>query len=143
MEEAEELERTAEWRMRKVDAEPNDGQSRAAAVLLEKLAKDVRALGGTPAAAPQKERSESQGGELGQPGQGGGHTAGGRRAQDEQGEDERGRDERVVRVGVEQTCCLEEGQNAREEYFRLPGEAASPGPRWPRTSSSGSTPDGP
>jgi hypothetical protein len=49
MEEAEELERTAEWRMRKVDAEPNDGQSRAAAVLLEKLAKDVRALGGTPA----------------------------------------------------------------------------------------------
>ena len=27
------LERTAEWRMRKVDAEPNDGQSRAAALL--------------------------------------------------------------------------------------------------------------
>ncbi len=47
MEEAEELERTAEWRMRKVDADPSDEQSRAAAALLEKLAKDVRGLGGT------------------------------------------------------------------------------------------------
>ena len=48
MEEAEALDRTAEWRMRKVDADPNDEQSRAAAVLLEKLAEDVRALDGTP-----------------------------------------------------------------------------------------------
>jgi hypothetical protein len=46
MDEAEELERTAQWRMRKVDADPNDEQSRAAAVLLEKLAEDVRQLGG-------------------------------------------------------------------------------------------------
>jgi hypothetical protein len=45
MEEAEELERTAEWRMRKVDADPSDERSRAAAVLLENLAQDVRRLG--------------------------------------------------------------------------------------------------
>ena len=42
MEEAEELERTAEWRLRKVDANPADEQSRAAAALLERLAKDLR-----------------------------------------------------------------------------------------------------
>ncbi len=46
MEEAEELERAAEWRMRKVDADPSDAISREAAVLLEKLARDVRLLPG-------------------------------------------------------------------------------------------------
>ena len=44
MEEAEELERAAEWRMRKVDADPSDVASREAAALLEKLAHDVRLL---------------------------------------------------------------------------------------------------
>ena len=44
--EAEELERAAEWRMRKVDADPSDAASRDAAALLEKLARDVRALRG-------------------------------------------------------------------------------------------------
>jgi hypothetical protein len=48
MEEAEELERAAEWRMRRVDADPSDAVSRRAAVLLEKLAEDVRRLPGTP-----------------------------------------------------------------------------------------------
>jgi hypothetical protein len=47
MEEAEELERTAEWRMRKADADPSDTASRDAAALLEKLAADVRGLPGT------------------------------------------------------------------------------------------------
>jgi len=47
MEEAEALERTAEWRLRKVDADPNDERSREAAVLLEKLAEDVRGLNGS------------------------------------------------------------------------------------------------
>ncbi len=47
MEEAEELERAAEWRMRKVDADPSDATSRAAAALLEKLAEDVRQLSGS------------------------------------------------------------------------------------------------
>lgn len=42
MEEAEELERAAQWRLRKVDADPADEQSRAAATLLEKLAEEVR-----------------------------------------------------------------------------------------------------
>ena len=37
MEEAEELERAAEWRMRKVDADPSDATSREAAALLERL----------------------------------------------------------------------------------------------------------
>jgi hypothetical protein len=46
MEEAEALERTAEWRLRKVDADPSDVASRAAAALLERLAADVRRLGG-------------------------------------------------------------------------------------------------
>jgi hypothetical protein len=44
--EAEELERAAEWRMRKVDADPSDVVSRDAAALLEKLARDVRAMRG-------------------------------------------------------------------------------------------------
>jgi hypothetical protein len=44
--EAEELERAAEWRMRLVDADPADVVSRDAAVLLETLAREVRALRG-------------------------------------------------------------------------------------------------
>jgi len=48
MEEAEQLERVAEWRMRKVDADPSDATSRAVAALLEKLAEDVRRLPGSP-----------------------------------------------------------------------------------------------
>jgi hypothetical protein len=44
IEEAEELERTAEWRLRRVDADPSDATSRAAADLLESLARDVREL---------------------------------------------------------------------------------------------------
>jgi hypothetical protein len=48
MEEAEELERAAEWRMRKVDADPSDTVSLDAAALLEKLAEQVRRLPGTP-----------------------------------------------------------------------------------------------
>jgi hypothetical protein len=48
MEAAEELERAAEWRLRKVDADPNDATSRAAAALLERLAEEVRQLGGSP-----------------------------------------------------------------------------------------------
>jgi hypothetical protein len=47
MEEAEELERAAEWRMRKVDADPSDTVSRDAAMVLERLAEDVRRLPGT------------------------------------------------------------------------------------------------
>ncbi|MEJ0020263.1 MAG: hypothetical protein WDN25_27670 [Acetobacteraceae bacterium] len=47
-EEAEELERAAEWRLRKLDADPSDATSRAAAVLLERLAADVRRLAGSP-----------------------------------------------------------------------------------------------
>jgi hypothetical protein len=42
--EEEELERAAEWRLRKVDADPSDATSRAASALLEKLAEDVRRL---------------------------------------------------------------------------------------------------
>ena len=48
MEEAEELERAADWRMRKVDADPSDATSREAAALLEKLAEDVRRLPDSP-----------------------------------------------------------------------------------------------
>jgi hypothetical protein len=48
MEEAEDLVRAAEWRMRKVDADPSDTASRDAAVLLERLASDVQRLPGTP-----------------------------------------------------------------------------------------------
>jgi len=48
MEEVEELERAAEWRMRKLDADPSDATSRDAAALLEKLAGEVRQLQGGP-----------------------------------------------------------------------------------------------
>jgi hypothetical protein len=48
MEEADALERTAEWRLRKLDADPSDATSRAAAALLERLAADVRQLGASP-----------------------------------------------------------------------------------------------
>ena len=47
IEEADALERTAEWRMRKVDVEPDDAASRKAAALLERLAAEVRALDGS------------------------------------------------------------------------------------------------
>jgi hypothetical protein len=40
--EVEELERTAEWRLRLVDADPNDQVSVAAAALLQHLADDLR-----------------------------------------------------------------------------------------------------
>lgn len=40
--EIEELERTAAWRLRLVDAAPADDESRAAAQLLERLAEDLR-----------------------------------------------------------------------------------------------------
>ena len=46
--EAEQLERAAEWRLRKVDEDPADAKSAAAAALLEKLAEDVRRLRGSP-----------------------------------------------------------------------------------------------
>jgi len=45
--EVEELERAAEWRMRKVDADPVDETSRKAAAQLERLADDVRRLSGS------------------------------------------------------------------------------------------------
>ena len=48
MAEAEELERTAEWRMRKLDADPTDKTSRDAAALLGKLAAEVRRLRASP-----------------------------------------------------------------------------------------------
>jgi hypothetical protein len=48
MEEAEELVRTAEWRLRLVDADPADATSREAAALLERLAEDVRRLRSAP-----------------------------------------------------------------------------------------------
>jgi hypothetical protein len=47
--EAEELERAADWRLRKVGEDPTDAQSAAAAKLLQKLADDVRGLRGSPA----------------------------------------------------------------------------------------------
>jgi hypothetical protein len=40
--EAEELERAAEWRLRRVDADPGDEASAAAAILLQRLADDLR-----------------------------------------------------------------------------------------------------
>jgi hypothetical protein len=46
--EVEELQRTAEWRLRLVDADPADTASEAAAALLERLAADVRRLRGAP-----------------------------------------------------------------------------------------------
>ena len=49
MEEADELERAAEWRMRKADSDPRDTVSRDAAVLLERLAAEVRRLDGSVA----------------------------------------------------------------------------------------------
>lgn len=42
-----ELERAAEWRLRKVDADPTDQRSAAAAAHLQKLAEDLRALRGS------------------------------------------------------------------------------------------------
>jgi hypothetical protein len=47
--EAEELERAADWRIRKVGEDPADVQSAAAAKLLRKLADEVRRLHGSPA----------------------------------------------------------------------------------------------
>jgi hypothetical protein len=47
--EAEELERAADWRIRKVGEDPTDTQSAAAAELLRKLADEVRGLHGSPA----------------------------------------------------------------------------------------------
>lgn len=49
MEEAEALERTAEWRLRKLVADPADEASREAAALLERLAHEVRRLGDSAA----------------------------------------------------------------------------------------------
>jgi hypothetical protein len=46
--EAEELQRVADWRMRKADEDPADEKSAAAARQLEKLAEDVRRLRGSP-----------------------------------------------------------------------------------------------
>ncbi len=46
--EAEELEAAAMWRLRKVDAEPTDSASAAAAERLQMLANDLRAHGHTP-----------------------------------------------------------------------------------------------
>jgi hypothetical protein len=47
--EAIELERTADWRIRKLGENPADAQSAAAAKLLQKLADDLRALAGSAA----------------------------------------------------------------------------------------------
>ena len=47
--EAEELERAADWRIRKLGEYPADAQSAAAAKLLQKLAEEVRGLRGSPA----------------------------------------------------------------------------------------------
>jgi hypothetical protein len=46
--EVEELERAADWRLRKVDANPADTQSAKAAAQLQKLAEELRALQNTP-----------------------------------------------------------------------------------------------
>ena len=46
--EAIDLERTADWRIRKLGADPSDTQSAAAATLLTKLADDVRRLRAAP-----------------------------------------------------------------------------------------------
>jgi hypothetical protein len=50
IDEADDLERAAEWRMRKVDADPRDAVSLDAAKLLERLAAEVRALEGAAVA---------------------------------------------------------------------------------------------
>lgn len=47
--EAIELERTADWRIKKLGENPSDGRSEGAAKLLQKLADDVRGLTGSPA----------------------------------------------------------------------------------------------
>jgi hypothetical protein len=47
--EAQELERTVNWRIRKLGADPADRQSAAVAELLQKLADDVRRMRGSPA----------------------------------------------------------------------------------------------
>jgi len=46
--EVEDLVRAAEWRLRRVDQDPADQQSAAAAGLLERLADELRALQGSP-----------------------------------------------------------------------------------------------
>lgn len=46
--EAAELERAADWRVRKVGEDPSDAQSATAAQLLSRLAEDVRRLRGSP-----------------------------------------------------------------------------------------------
>ena len=46
--EAIELEQAAEWRLRKVDANPADTQSAVAAAQLQKLANELRLLGDSP-----------------------------------------------------------------------------------------------
>src|SRR5579859_4865140 len=50
MEEGDALDRTAEWRLRKVDADPGDAVSKGAAALLERLAVEVRGLDGSAVA---------------------------------------------------------------------------------------------
>jgi hypothetical protein len=47
--EAIELERAADWRIKKLGDNPADAESADAAKLLQKLAEDVRALAGSPA----------------------------------------------------------------------------------------------
>jgi hypothetical protein len=47
--EAIELERAADWRIRKLGENPGDGQTEEAAKLLQTLADDVRGLVGSPA----------------------------------------------------------------------------------------------
>jgi hypothetical protein len=47
--EAAELERVADWRIRKLGENPADQESEAAARLLQKLAEDMRRLRGSPA----------------------------------------------------------------------------------------------
>ena len=47
--EAVDLERAADWRIRKLGEDPSDRQSAAAAKLLQDLADDVRRLPGSPA----------------------------------------------------------------------------------------------
>jgi len=47
--EALELERTADWRIKKLGENPDDAESARAAQLLQQLADDLRALAGSPA----------------------------------------------------------------------------------------------
>lgn len=47
--EAMELERAADWRIRKLGENPDDRESAAAAKLLQRLADDLRRLAGSPA----------------------------------------------------------------------------------------------